>query len=134
MSLLKQFEQTEAGSVNQISDIKERIGSQGQFDRLTGIDVVINSWRNILLTRKGTYPNDPTYGSRLYEYVFDPFDGITKTNILSEVKNVLPRYDDRAILKNVNIQPMTAKKGYAITILVEYEGQEKETTVRITEQ
>jgi phage baseplate assembly protein W len=104
-----------------------------ELDRKEGIDAIIESWRNILLTPERTADHDPEYGSRLKEFIFEPFDESTQDEIGEEVRNKLMRYDNRATIKNINIFRNRDRKGFILDITVNYKGQEKQLQQSIDE-
>ena len=46
---------------------------------------------HLLLTRKGSRYYLPNFGTRLYEFLFEPFDGLTFDAIQSDIKYFLRR-------------------------------------------
>ena len=47
---------------------------------------------HLLLTRKGTRYFLPDFGTRLYEYIFEPLDGPTFSDIEAEIRDVVEKY------------------------------------------
>ena len=92
-----------SGKVNEIYDYAPIIGSTGDLSRLSGIDVLINSLRNLLLTPLGHYPFDPEYGSLLYKKLFEPSDKITEDETKYEVHQRVERYDPRIKIEAVEL-------------------------------
>jgi phage baseplate assembly protein W len=132
-NLLNRFNKTVAGSNNKDADYKSIIASTGDFKRVEGIEVILNSWNNILLTPKRTYMFDPEYGSNLYKLVFEPADEKTIEQIKQEVVESLKRYDDRARITNVSVLHRPNKKGFTVAIDVEYNGDKSQLQVLIDE-
>lgn len=122
-NLLKRFNKQVIGSNGRIYDYAAKVTASGDFKRLEGLNVIISSWNNILLTRKRTYLHDPEYGSDLYLMLYEPADDTTVERIKHEVQNVLQTYDDRAIIDDVRVLLKPNKKGYQIDIDVTYEGE-----------
>ena len=119
---LKRFNQTVAGTRTEISDYLSVIGVTGDFKRVDGIQTILNSWNNILITPKRSYIFDPEYGSDLYKLVFDPADETTQEKIREEVVDTIERYDNRATIKNVSINFLPNRKGFQVNIDVSYKG------------
>lgn len=119
---LKRFNQTVAGTRTDISDYLSVIGVTGDFKRVEGIQTILNSWNNILITPKRSYIFDPEYGSDLYKLVFDPADETTQEKIREEVIDTIERYDNRATIKNVEISFLPNMKGFQVNIDVSYKG------------
>ena len=47
---------------------------------------------HLLLTRKGTRYYLPDFGTRLYEYIFEPMDGPTFSDIEAEIRDSVSEY------------------------------------------
>ncbi len=80
-NLLDRFNQTVAGSDSKLADYVSKIGPSGDFNRIADIEVLINSWNNILITPRRSYQFDPEYGSILYKMVL--YSLCCKQNITS---------------------------------------------------
>jgi phage baseplate assembly protein W len=129
-NLLNRFREQVVGSDAIIYDYLPKITSSGDFKRIKEIDVIINSWNNILLTPRRTYLHDPEYGSDLYLMFFDPVDDSTVERIKDEIQQRLAYYDNRATINDVTVSLMSNGKGFTVDILVEYEGEEASLTVK----
>lgn len=131
VDFLKRFNQTVAGTRNTVSDYVSTIAPVGDFRRIDGIQVILNSWNNILITPKRSYMFDPEYGSNLYKLVFEPADDDTIDKIEKEVIDTIQRYDDRALIKNVTINFLPNQKGFQVNIEVTYKGDRSQLQVVI---
>jgi len=60
---------------------------------------------HLLLTRKGTRYYLPDFGTRLYEYIFEPFDGLTFSAIESDIRDSVEKYMPNLILNSITIEP-----------------------------
>lgn len=129
-NLLDRFRQHVIGSEVTIHDYLAKITSSGDFKRIRDIDVIINSWNNILLTPRRTYLQDPEYGSDLYLMVFEPVDDTTVERIKEEVQGRISYYDNRATITDITISLMSNGKGFTVDILAEYEGEEASLSVK----
>jgi phage baseplate assembly protein W len=58
---------------------------------------------HLLLTRKGTRYYMPDFGTRLYEYLFDPLDGPTFSQIESEIRESVELYMPNLKLTEISI-------------------------------
>jgi phage baseplate assembly protein W len=58
---------------------------------------------HLLLTRKGTRYYLPDFGTRLYEYIFEPLDGPTFSDIESEIREAVSEYIPGITITNVSI-------------------------------
>ena len=60
---------------------------------------------HLLLTRKGSRYFLPDFGTRLYEYIFEPLDGPTFRNIESEIRDSVAEYIPGITITNISITP-----------------------------
>jgi len=132
-NILDRFNISVVGSEGKISDYTSTIGPSGDFRRVSDLEAIILSWNNILLTATRTYTHDPEYGSDLYKFVFDPADNYTATKIKDEVMVKLQRYDNRAKILNVDVRFLNNKKGFTVSIDVNYKGETSQLGVTIDE-
>jgi phage baseplate assembly protein W len=65
---------------------------------------------HLLLTRKGTRYFLPDFGTRLYEYIFEPMDGPTFSDIESEIRDSVEEYIPGILITNIDIRP--ASEGF----------------------
>jgi phage baseplate assembly protein W len=132
-SLLDRFNKTVIGAEDKLADYRSIVASTGDFKRIEDIEVILNSWNNILLTARRTYMFDPEYGSNLYRMVFEPADEKTKNQIVQEVIESIRRYDNRASINDVSVEFLPNGKGFNLAIDVDYEGDTSELKVTIDE-
>jgi phage baseplate assembly protein W len=59
---------------------------------------------HLLLTRKGTRYYLPDFGTRLYEYIFEPLDGPTFSEIESEIRDTIRDYMPNLQVTNITIE------------------------------
>ena len=60
---------------------------------------------HLLLTRKGTRYYLPDFGTRLYEYIFEPLDGPTFSDIEAEIREAVLEYIPGITITNISIKP-----------------------------
>ena len=58
---------------------------------------------HLLLTRKGTRYFLPDFGTRLYEYIFEPLDGPTFSDIEAEIRDSVEKYIPGIQITNIRI-------------------------------
>ena len=68
---------------------------------------------HLLLTRKGSRYFLPDFGTRLYEYIFEPLDGPTFQNIESEIRDSVEKYMPQLQLTNISITGPTGEAANA---------------------
>jgi phage baseplate assembly protein W len=96
---------------------------KGDYLALTEYDTqeIRSDLIHLLLTRKGTRYFLPEFGTRLYEYIFEPFDGLTFSAIESDIRDSINRFMPNLIVNNISIEPITQDE--------EFDGSTKDNTV-----
>ena len=69
----------------------------------TNEEEIRSSLIHLLLTRKGTRYYLPDFGTRLYEYIFEPMDGPTYSEIESEIRDSVNEYIPGITITNISI-------------------------------
>jgi phage baseplate assembly protein W len=129
-NILERFVKSARGTDVQPHDFIPIISSIGDFKRIRNIDVILNSWNNILLTPLGTYLADPMFGSDLFKLVFEPADAGTVESIKTEVETRIRNYDSRGEILNIAIVMLPNKKGFNVNIEASYKGERGEISVK----
>lgn len=65
---------------------------------------------HLLLTRKGSRYYLPNFGTRLYEFIFEPFDNLTFDAIQSDIRDAVATYMPNLLLNNITIVPLDPKE------------------------
>jgi phage baseplate assembly protein W len=60
---------------------------------------------HLLLTRKGYRYYLPDFGTRLYEFIFEPLDGETFEAIKNEIQQSVSEYIPNLTIQNITIEP-----------------------------
>ena len=60
---------------------------------------------HLLLTRKGSRYYLPEFGTRLYEFLFEPFDGLTFDAIQSDIRDAVQNFMPNLLLNQITITP-----------------------------
>ena len=63
---------------------------------------------HLLLTRRGSRYFLPNFGTRLYEYIFEPLDGPTFSDIESEIQDSVRTYMPNLQITNISVEPASA--------------------------
>ena len=132
-NILDKFKSSVIGSDNRIADYDCVISPKGDFTRIEGINVILNSWMNILRTPLATYDHDPEYGSELYRYIFEPADDITRERIDHVIRNQLLKFEDRASIESITIDFLTNGKGFSVSIVASYRGETESIQITFNE-
>jgi phage baseplate assembly protein W len=72
---------------------------------------------HLLLTRKGSRYFLPDFGTRLLEYIFEPLDGPTFSDIEADIRQSIGLFMPNLIVTQVTIEPASAgleDKGYTV--------------------
>lgn len=79
----------------------------GKYLDLSGVndEEIRSNLVHLLLTRKGTRYYLPDFGTRLYEYIFEPLDGPTFSDIEAEIRESVSEYIPGITITNVSIKP-----------------------------
>lgn len=62
---------------------------------------------HLILTRKGSRFYLPEFGTRIYEYIFEPFDGPTFGQIEAEIRDAVNDFIPGLLIDNISITPAT---------------------------
>lgn len=62
---------------------------------------------HLLLTRRGSRYFLPDFGTRLYEYIFEPLDGATFEEIRAEIEEQVTTYIPNLTINSITVQPYT---------------------------
>jgi phage baseplate assembly protein W len=69
-------------------------------------DEEIRSLSNpFILTRKGFRYYLPDFGTRLFEYIFEPLDGETFETLKTEIEDSITTYIPNLTIQNISIEP-----------------------------
>jgi phage baseplate assembly protein W len=60
---------------------------------------------HLLLTRKGSRYFLPQFGTRLYEFLFEPFDGLTFNAIESDIRDAIENFMPNLLVNSLSITP-----------------------------
>jgi len=116
---IRRFHEIVAGQSDNVVDYAPTLTPTGDFNKISGINVLISSIRTLLLTNLGFYPFDPTYGSTLYKKVFDHLDQDTIDGIEYEVRDRILEFDNRVHVSKVEIFIIgKSEKGVQVNIYI----------------
>jgi len=130
----KIFNNNVAGRTNIYYDYIARIDPAGDFEKKKGLGVLLNSIRNLLVTPLRSYPFDPEYGSLLYQKVFNPADSTTENEIKFEVTTRVKQFDNRVVIKSVEVRFFKSQKGYRLNLVISKGQQSEGTSIDFTEE
>jgi phage baseplate assembly protein W len=79
---------------------------------------VRNSLVHLILTKKGTRYYLPTFGTRIYEYIFEPLDGPTFSDIEADIRESVGEFMPNLLITEIKIEPASLgleDKGYTVS-------------------
>ena len=115
-----------------IYDMSTKISAYGDWDRLEGTAVIIQRVINQLLIKKGTYLFDPEFGEDLLQFLFEPADGSTLSQIDKVVAEVVAQNRGDTNMSH-EVLWFRNKKGFRINISITTEGKIKNVPIDIDE-
>jgi phage baseplate assembly protein W len=74
---------------------------------------------HLLLTRKGQRLYNPQFGTRLLEYIYEPYDELTFNEIKNEIQDSVSRYLPQVKLNNLTVDPSPLNE-YAVLVTINY--------------
>ncbi|NBU81718.1 MAG: hypothetical protein EBS55_08740 [Flavobacteriaceae bacterium] len=82
---------------------------KGNYLRLTQTsdEEIRTNLVHLLLTRRGTRYFLPDFGTRLYEYIFEPLDGTTFEDIKVEIEEQINKFIPNLTINDISIEPYT---------------------------
>ncbi len=89
-------------------------------DVVYDVDAINNSIKNILLTRRGSLPGKPTFGSDLDKLIFNQMDHITHSLIKTGVIESLRKWEPRVLVENVIIKEAPEYNRITVSIMYSY--------------
>jgi phage baseplate assembly protein W len=81
-----------------------RDSKKGDYLQLTELqkDEVRAALLHLILTRKGSRYYLPTFGTRIYEFIFEPYDGLTFSAIESDIRDAISTFMPNLIVNNIS--------------------------------
>jgi len=95
---------------------------------VTNENAINNSLKNILLTRIGSLPGKPTFGSHIPELLFDFEDSITEGLLINYIIDAILEWEPRITIKNVEIKSIPEYNRMIANITYEYKMMGKNVT------
>lgn len=99
-----------------------RSDANGSLKMAINAQAILSSIDNILGTRLGERVMLPTFGSQLWNNVFNPIDAHISDFLSSDVQTVIEKWDDRVKVQAVNVKGSPDTNTVDITISVSIRG------------
>jgi phage baseplate assembly protein W len=86
-----------------------RDSKKGDYLQLTELqkDEVRAALLHLILTRKGSRYYLPSFGTRIYEFIFEPYDGLTFDAIEADIRDAITQFMPNLIVNNISIEAAT---------------------------
>jgi phage baseplate assembly protein W len=81
-----------------------------------GVQSVINSVKNLLLTAHYEKPFHPEIGSNIRKMLFEPMDAIIATNLQNEIEQTLENYEPRVRVSRITVFPDYDNNGFKVDL------------------
>lgn len=91
----------------------------GDLVPLKDVDAIRGAIRNILLTRPGERPFQPTLGCSLHHYLFEPVSPITEAEMKEIIYNAIQQHEPRVFIRDLKINYEETLDGYTITLALQ---------------
>ncbi len=93
--------------------------TQNQFKKFTLVDneLIKRDFLNALQIRQGQLPGRPSYGTTLWDYVFETLDTTTQEGIINEIQRVVAQ-DPRIAFTDAVLYPQS--NGLLIEVQIQY--------------
>ena len=106
-------------NVRQYSDLDLFFSAKGvskDISKVTDIQAVKRSIRNLVLTNHYEKPFHPEIGSGVRDMLFEPMTPITANILARKIEDVIVNFEPRAKLIGVRAQPNLDRNEYEVTI------------------
>ena len=88
----------------------------GDIAKLSNVEAVKASVRNLINTNKGERPFHPEIGSNVTALLFEPADAFTANAIKEEIIYVIKKYEPRTNGHTVEVSDNSDRNAYEVTI------------------
>ena len=87
-------------------------------------NAIARSVKNIVFTVPGEKPFNPEFGSRITESLFENIDDITASQIETELRDSISRFEPRVSIKKLDVNANIDENGFDVTIIYDIIGAE----------
>ena len=109
--------------------------SSGNFEEVSGWDVVLRELFTVLVTRPGSRQWNPDYGCKLMDVIYDTnTDKSTFESIVKDALKWVPELKMKGISIEVNDMTSRTGKSVSLSLDLEYSGEKQKVSVTIPSQ
>lgn len=83
-------------------------------------DAINQAIENILLTRRGSVPGKPEFGSDIHRHLFSQLDHITKSLLKTDILTAINEWEPRVYISNVEVKEIPEYNKIVADITYEY--------------
>lgn len=87
---------------------------------------------HLIFTPKGQRIRDPEFGTNLIQYIFNPNDNQTWSDILTEIKDSVTKYIPNCTIKDLDVSETDSGVGIVISVKYTLSWSSEEYTVSAT--
>lgn len=84
----------------EIRDVTLNVTNFNKIKQTTGKEAVARMIQHILVTKKGTYPNNPDFGVGVEDYLFDLATGRVKADLEAEISKQMDKWLNRSLVQS----------------------------------
>ncbi len=99
------------------------------INKLTDVEAVKRSVRNLIMTRHYERPFHPELGSGIRDMLFEPITPLTAISLQRKVEEVLLNFEPRVQIVDISAKPYVDKNSYHLTIMFYVVGSTAPVTV-----
>lgn len=101
----------------------------GDVTRLTDIDAIKKSVRNLVLTNYNERPFKPSLGGNITALLFEPADRFTAELIKDSIRTVINRYEPRVDIVTIDVIDDSDRNAYDVSLTVRIKSMDTETPI-----
>lgn len=135
---MSNYTKTTPGFINKnvrYSDLSINFGKNpftGDTNRITEIDSVKRSVKNLVLTNRYERILNPDIGGNIRAMLFEPMSSMTSSVLQDYITDVIKNYEPRAVLQGVLAVPDFDRNSYEVTINFRLDSVQQPQTLDIT--
>lgn len=104
----------------------------GQISRVSDVDSVSQSLRNLILTNKYERLRNPDFGGNIRRYLFEQFKPTTSIELQQRIEDMINRFEKRARVIEVDVEDDPDRNAIAITIVYSIRKVEQQQRLNLT--